>query len=305
MRSSLFPSCTFTEHNQIVTLEKEGSNIVWDSGDSKAILRIKFVALFVFQMVTGLLFRLEYRLLDVITGKSLIRGIKKGRRAFQAEALEKMLKKEQIPHYKTAKNGAIAKAALIEVAISVTKCVLYPLALIALQGALVVGFIAPYTGRYVYGFIEKKFAVGDFETTGCGGAFVLTNFSAPCMQSDDVWDKRNLFRHLIGNDLGKMRNIALIFENYTADYAAYFTDSRKEALKEMRAYRKTIEEKSLYEEGIGIFRGKLSYCKDAISAIDKKVEEFHIKGIDTEQNVSRLQKYLLDKLKEKILITDN
>ena len=94
MSISMFPCCKFTEQNQIVTLQKKGSNVVWKSKDTKATLIGKFTLLFFSQIATGMLFRLEYRLLDVITGKSLRRGIQKGRRAFQAEALDKMLKNE-------------------------------------------------------------------------------------------------------------------------------------------------------------------------------------------------------------------
>ena len=300
MSISMFPCCKFTEKNQIVTLQTKGSEVVWKSKDSKATLIGKFTLLFFSQIATGMLFRLEYRLLDVITGKSLRRGIQKGRRAFQAEALHKMLKNEQITNYKRAKKCAIAKAACLEVAISVVKCVFYPLALIALQAILILGFIAPYTGRYVYGVIEKKFAVGDFETTGCLGMFSLTNFSAICMQSGKVREKRNLLRYSVEDDLDKVQNIALIFNNYTENYAAYFTDSTKEELEDLRRYRRySIELKKLYKEGIRFFQRKLGQFKDCIEAIDKNVERNQL------ERVKKLQDHLLTILIDKSVIIDN
>lgn len=257
---------------------------IWDNKPSS--LRLKFLGLFFYQLISGITLRLGLRLVDM-SSCSFSRGFKKGERLFNQYALEQCLSNQKIDHFFKIRKEMIAKTVAKEVAISVTKAVLYPLAIIALQAITLLGIIAPYGARYLYGQVEKKFAVGDQENMlyvviGC----VTLNFSAVCMQDDSIWNSRNLYIYYNNTSLkGKISNIFTQVSIYTKNNLGYFT--KQEKLNEALECLKQKKEDETEENRLKKHENIIPQLKKKIASIDQMVKKFHNNESFSEEELNK------------------
>lgn len=161
------------------------------AGDSDADLRFKFFALTLGTIPAALIYRIPYRIVDIISCSWARVGFRRG---------EKEWAKFRITWIRENNEGApdiwirrkiIVISVLSELAQDVAKCVTYPLAAIALTFIAFFGLLCPLDGRKFYADIEDTWSLPQLYNRDNE----IANYLAPCMQPKEVWDRRSLYHY--------------------------------------------------------------------------------------------------------------
>lgn len=151
--------------------------------DSKWVLRIKFLELVITNFVRIPLITVPYRIVSLLKGDYKRHGEKAAYTLWinsgdcRKENDQKLLDER--------KRVEIDKEFWEEI----EKIVAFPLELIGLFFACVIGFFSPYDGRALYGYIEDRFSRRKFERSDYL-LLAFNEYTAPCMQDDLTYHAR-------------------------------------------------------------------------------------------------------------------
>ncbi|MDE3046558.1 MAG: hypothetical protein KGJ02_07965 [Verrucomicrobiota bacterium] len=218
------PSCSgwrfwhdpeFPENEKIGTWThiKTGRVYGFSTRDTPWELRKKFFPLCIFTF-PGTAARIAYRTLALLSGDFIRSGLAKGEAEWQLKSQEWSLnsnrKIEQLPSHSLL----LIKHILRDLVLNVLKIVTYPLACIALQFTALYGLLDPINGRAAFSRIEEIWS-RDISSgiRSCGLFIQFSEFSAPCMQPKDVWEKNNLFAYRPHYDPHSSKSLFLQIQN--------------------------------------------------------------------------------------------
>jgi hypothetical protein len=212
------------------------------STDTNKNLRLKFLAIFLINVPQGALIFLT-KCVDFLTAGSLVRGLEAGKRAFRLHRL-KMYNEDETVH-RFAKAYFFTKCICLSVAKDIVKIATYPLCMLGMQCVALAGMASPLDGwvftcilqetwdqdihkRISHGgipLVPKK--VMQLLTCSKNAQAIQTSRSllvsvAPCMQSQQTWKKKNLYRIVFPDyNPNTLRSLKLQFSNLVAESAPY------------------------------------------------------------------------------------
>lgn len=258
------------------------------SSDTNWFLRAKFVGLFLSQALSAILIRLPYRFFDLFTGGAIQRGIGEAKHEFRILCVKKHTEGKKV--HQLALALLYCKNVISALAKDIAQIVTYPLEIIGLQFAAFLGFYFPLEGRMIYAKIEDLWALDTSDIPSLPVCELMTLYSAPCMQSQQTWQRRNLFRFEdTGYDMHSSRSLRLALANNLEKYAPYFKEhyaALKAALKKLQQTVRRINSQvepaqtslqQLLEKSTQLF-------KEVLAVKDKWLQE-GAKGIDPSENV--------------------
>lgn len=208
-----------------------------------------FQNLVVFQIPYMLGIRLQRRIINLLQGDFIFKGYQQA----EHEWLTENSKNSQAwsPHftwisppvgYTSLYTNTIIKI-LWELVKEIAKIVTYPFAMIALEYSALHGvFINPQDGRKMWSSIEYVWSVSDpvDNTDQIDVCLDSLHFLAPCLQPDNVWEERNLFRTKTMYHAGTLRSrMCAIKHNLLANRNFYDQEGLdvKRILKSLEAYQ--------------------------------------------------------------------
>jgi len=162
-------------------------------------IRVKLCVIAIFQIPWGLCVRMPYRAICLLTGDFFSEGVHKANKAWELErqqwSMNKTNETDTLPPSDTDLLFKATREVLKQLVINIVKVVTYPLAMIAIEFAALYGLILhPLDGRKFLATIEEAYSEGilregEFQRDlhAFGDFFV-------CMQPEDVWKRKNLFR---------------------------------------------------------------------------------------------------------------
>jgi hypothetical protein len=189
--------------------------------DSNTDLRVKFAALLIFQAPFGL-FRLTYRVLSLVAFDFAFAGYRNAkaewlneRQQCQLAQQEDFLKSKtitQLPPNASTFYWKVSKNITCQLLLNVFKVATYPLAVIALEFAVLYGIFKPLDGRGLFAKIEEIAAKSDPYDIPFP---LIANYCAPCMQPKDIWNRQNWHSWYEDYDADSYRSLLLRIRNIT------------------------------------------------------------------------------------------
>lgn len=223
--------------------------------DTNAGLRMKFIALFFSQALTGIVYRLPYKVYDLLSGEVITRGRSRGQREFQIYRLKQFEQHGKV--HRLARECFIVKNVLVNVISEIVKIAAFPLSLVGLQFVSFVGIFCPLSGRVFTCIIEETFHTEMdiqerlnhgtlkhcyFRTLlkMCCPTATFFLFAAPCMQSLQTWQKEKLkcvffYRDAYYNTpaYSIVYRANYILENKMEIWSSYFSPQVKEQVVQL------------------------------------------------------------------------
>lgn len=224
------------------------------STDTNNHLRLKFLAIFFINVPKGALIFLT-KCADFFTAGSIIRGLEAGKREFRLHRLEKYDDVETVHRF--AKAYFVAKCVCTSVAKDIVKIATYPLCMIGMQCAALVGIASPLDSWVFTCVLEETWDQDIHKRISHGSITLIPQkvmqlltctkkaraiqidrsifvYVAPCMQSQQTWKEKNIYRIAFPDyNPQTLRSLKLQFSNLVKESAPYletkdvqlFTDS--------------------------------------------------------------------------------
>lgn len=198
------------------------------SHDTDSDLKAKFIALSLFQACFSP-FRFSYRVLSLVTLDFAVAGYKSAKLEWLRERQKVFLSKD-INRILLLPNGSnlFWKTAIhitTHLVVNIFKISTYILIVIGLQFAALYGIFMPLDGRAIYSRLEEigaKRGPYDFPFP------LIGNYSAPCMQPKDVWDKQNWYSWQEGYNANDYKSLLLKIQNISIEQKKFLKTEEME-----------------------------------------------------------------------------
>lgn len=211
-----------------------------DASDNE--IRAKFAALTLGHAFTAILFRIPYRIFNLLSGGFVARGNHDAEHEFRLLRLEKSKTGEKI--HCLVKPLLYTKHVMINLVKDIIKIATYPIAMVGLQIAAFFGMFAPLEFRVVFGRIEELWMpdIKLHQPSGSGLDLFLM-FAAPCMQRKKVWQDYNLYVLDKPGSGNSLRNINLRLVNDAKQFLPYFEPHSKEIMDALLTLKDIISDR--------------------------------------------------------------
>lgn len=202
--------------------------------------RWHFTGLFFSQALTGCIVRIPFRLYDIFSGDTIRRGIANAQHEFRILKVEKNGKVSKLAYALL-----LAKNILLCLAKDIMKLVTYPLAMIALQFAAILGVSSPLDAWVIYGKIED-FWRPDNSLQKYKAAHECKNlmlmYSAPCMQTQEAYRQNNLYP-ILGGDYSEtdLRTLRMRLSRELERFSIYFGAAYQYLQKRVEELKFTVD----------------------------------------------------------------
>lgn len=189
--------------------------------DSNRTLRKKFLLISTFQIVHGIFLRFPIKIFNFLACEFVFRGISQAQCKYKV--LQVKAHKQSRRIQRLAFSIILTKELIKEFAKEIANIALFPITLVALQFAAIVGVIAPQTGRLLFSEIER------ITTTQEDIKSIPCYFLAPCMQSREEFRRRNLYQLFFLQDTVQSESLYTSFRNEEHSLH-YFLTLKKELI---------------------------------------------------------------------------
>lgn len=152
----------------------------------KQTLRIKFLALAIFNIIYFPVQCLSAKIYDLVSGKVVKKGLSLAREEWLNE--QKYLDENSEEILASLKR----KHVFIQIVKSIIKIVLFPLQMIAIEFGALWGIMFPYDGRKICSNVDDLFSSPIVSKKRVG--FFINEYAAPCMQTKQNWNRKNIGR---------------------------------------------------------------------------------------------------------------
>ena len=152
----------------------------------KRTLRIKFLALAIFNIIYFPVQCLSAKIYDLVSGKVVKKGLTLAREEWLNE--QKYLDENSEEILASLKR----KHVFIQIVKSIIKIVLFPLQMIAIEFGALWGIMFPYDGRKICSNVDDLFSSPIVSKKRM--KFFINEYAAPCMQTKQSWNRKNIGR---------------------------------------------------------------------------------------------------------------
>lgn len=195
------PSCHQWEEVKKGVVKDKNSGSVYGAAhpDTKDFVRTKLIVLFFLQSFV-MVPRIPYRLWGIVKGNSVHIGMQKAEKEWRLETQKWRLEGKNAGLPPPSQNSFRLKVAgkvSWQLVKDIAKVATYPIAWIGMEFAALYGSLFnPYDGRAMFGTIEHAWSSDElFPDQAAGGRDIqLGEYLAKCMQTQEVWKERNLYR---------------------------------------------------------------------------------------------------------------
>lgn len=196
--------------------------------DKDAEIRAKFLSLFITQILSACVIRVPYRIIDLFTGGFIDRGTFDAKHEYRIMRVENNKTGSKVHRF--AMNYLLAKNIFISLIKDIIRIVAYPIAMLGLQLTAAFGLFLPLDARLIYSIIEdiaspdlRLYKPSEWHYMG-----LMTFYSAPCMQTVEANQRKNLFAIEGYDHSEEPKSLRLKLENNLEKYAPYFGTSKEE-----------------------------------------------------------------------------